>query len=305
MKERISFLVPAFNAAGFLEKAVGSILDGNLSDGDEIIIIDDGSTDDTASVIERLKKSHPAIQSARHRINKGSAAAARNTGVDASSNDLFFCLDADNLLQPRSVPVLRQYLLDEKLDGAAFQKIDYFGSGGPKDLRHTWTFKAGLITLADALSGHFWPGPSGNYLYTKRSWLAAGRYDEGVGGGIDSWAFAISQLCTGAKFATLPETSYLHKFGHVSASVLDVREGGQSIKALRVLLPHLDLLEEESVDYLLSKEGRNQWHGRLEQRPLKVRGGSLGGGGVVKHHKQKFSLVRSLRFRIGTRIVGS
>ncbi len=282
-----------------------SILDGNLSSGDEIIIIDDASTDQTPLVIDRIKKKHPAIQAVRHRINKGSAAAARNTGIDASSNDLLFCLDADNLLLPQSVPPLRQFLFDKKLNAAAFQTISYFGDSSERYVMHTWTFNTGQISLADALAGYHWPGPSGNYLYTKESWKAAGRYDESIGGGIDSWAFAICQLCTGAKLAVLPNSSYLHKFGHESASVRDQREGGQSIKALKVLLPYLGLLEEESVNYLLSKETRNEWYGRLEQRPLKVRGGVVGSDGAVQHNKRKFSLIRSLRYRIGTRILGA
>src|SRR5262245_5780960 len=93
----ISFLLPAFNCGKFLPQAIKSILNGNCAGDDEIIIVDDASNDDTPEVIASLAAKEPRICTARHRSNRGSAAAGRNTAIELARHDLFFALDADNL----------------------------------------------------------------------------------------------------------------------------------------------------------------------------------------------------------------
>jgi glycosyltransferase involved in cell wall biosynthesis len=266
----VSFVIPAFNCARFVPTAVASIVRGNVEPGDELIIVDDGSTDETPRVLAELSRQHAEIRVLTHRFNKGSAAAGRNTAIDQARNELIFCLDADNVLTPGSVPQLRRHLIDTGADAAAFEELRYFVDD-PDRTHLTWRFPARTISLADALAGHVWPGPSGNYLFTRTSWLRAGRYHESVGGGIDSWAFGIRQLATGSRLEVLAGSNYRHRFGHESAWIIDSRSGNASLKALGVLLPFLHLLEDESVEYLFSRTGRTTWFDHLHQRPLRVR----------------------------------
>ena len=56
---RVSFVMPVFNRPLFLCAAVESIFAGNFRSGDELIIVDDGSTDSTPGVIAELVKEHP------------------------------------------------------------------------------------------------------------------------------------------------------------------------------------------------------------------------------------------------------
>jgi hypothetical protein len=179
--------------------------------------------------------------------------------------------------------------------------MKYF-TDAPGQTTQTWDFKAGPITLADALSSPIWPGPSGNYLLTRDSWLRAGRYHEMVGGGIDSWAFGIRQLASGTVMRTLAGTFYHHRVGHDSAWSREGREGGTSLKALQVLMPFLDLLEEESVEYLMSKEGRVKWFGEIETRPIRVKAGAAGTGGTTKQMRRKRSLLTRVRFKLASLI---
>src|SRR5262245_27119686 len=111
MDDRISYIVPAYNAADTLTEAITSIEQGNLEPGDEIVVIDDGSRDATWDLAQRLARGQPAMLLCRHGKNKGSANAGRNTGIDAAKNDLLFNLDADNLLVPGSVKQLREHLV--------------------------------------------------------------------------------------------------------------------------------------------------------------------------------------------------
>lgn len=280
----ISFLVPAYNCAGYLPAAIGSILHGNALPDDEILVVDDGSNDDTPAVIEGLTATDPRIRALWHATNRGSAAAGRNTAIDHARHDLFFALDADNLLVPGSVDPLAGYLRERSATAAAFREVRFF-KADPTRPTHSW-FCAPEITLAGALAGHYWPGPDGNYLFTRDSWRAAGRYDESVGGGIDSWAFGIRQLATGTRMVTLGGSHYLHRWGHDSAWVRDAKQGSHSAKARSVLEPYFALLEQESTDYLASPESRDTWYERLGDRPLRVRGQPTGEVGTVVWHRR-------------------
>ena len=155
-------------------------------------------------------------------------------------------------------------MLEQNADVATFGEIHFFKTD-IKKITHKWIFKNNQIELADALTGSIWPGPSGNYLFTKRSWLNAGRYNESIGGAYDSWAFGIKQLATGSKMITMKNSFYYHRAGHESAFIRDKDKIKPSLIALSVLINFLDLIEEEDVDYIMSKEHRYSWFDDLEK----------------------------------------
>ena len=80
---KVSVIIPTFNRAGFVEHAVTSVVRQSYNDI-ETIIVDDGSTDDTASIVGRLqeKTSRPIIY--RHTSNRG-CASARNLGLEIAT----------------------------------------------------------------------------------------------------------------------------------------------------------------------------------------------------------------------------
>ena len=288
--QKISFIIPAYNCANTIIESIDSIFDGNFEDGDEIIIVNDASTDRTSQIINDLQKKYPIIKAISHNINKGSAAAGRNTGIDHSKNNLIFCLDSDNVLAINTVPVLKKYMLEQNADIASFGEIHFFKTKIGK-LTHKWTYKDEKIELKDALAGYKWPGPSGNYLFTKKSWLNAGRYNESIGGAYDSWAFGIKQLATGSKMVTMKNSFYYHRAGHESAFIRDKDKIKPSLLALSVLVNFLDLIEEEDVDYIMSKEYRYSWFDNLEKRPLKLKNSTIGVNGLrtAKFEQEKWS----------------
>lgn len=96
----VSAVVPAYEAAEFLPSTLASVRD-QTAPVDEIVVVDDGSADDTAAVA----RSHGA-RVVEHRRNRG-VSAARNTGIRAASNDWIALLDADDLWKPGKIE--RQY----------------------------------------------------------------------------------------------------------------------------------------------------------------------------------------------------
>jgi glycosyltransferase involved in cell wall biosynthesis len=304
----ISYVIPAYNCAGTIGEAVDSIRDGNLDPGDEIILVDDASTDNTGPMLTEMERAIPNIRMLTHRINKGTAAAARNTAIEAAAHSLIFCLDSDNVLASRSVQNLRDHLVSTGADAAAFGEIHYFRDK-VANVTHQWRYRDN-VHLADALAGSAWPGPSGNYLFTRESWLRAGRYYEPSleNRSLDSWAFGIRQLSTGSRMVSLPGTWYFHRYGHDSHYILNWQKGNQSLAALMVLVPFLDQLDPRDVDYLFSREGRYTWYSRLAERPIHVLSREAGRDGEV-HLSGKYrlsevrrtakSMLNKIRSRIG------
>ncbi len=295
----LSFLIPAYNYGHFLEDAVLSITRGNLELDDEIIIINDASTDNTESILKSLAANNLQIRSLSHRHNKRWGTACLNTGIEAARHDLFFTLDADNMLVPGSVGPLVRFMVEKDADVTAFQEIRFIDRDSSEPT-HSWFFKE-QCTLADALAGHIWPGSSGQYLFTRNSWLTAGRCDEFCA--LDSWAFGIQLLATGAKMVSMPNSHYLHRWGHASLYTREQKSGSLSLKCLRTILPLVDLLEPESADYLFSKEGRSSWFENLDKKPLRIREGGVGVDGRVSHYSRKRDpFFRRLRYVLANKI---
>ncbi|WP_347302434.1 glycosyltransferase [Croceibacterium sp. TMG7-5b_MA50] len=90
---RISVIIPAHNAAPWLAEAVASIHAQDVSA--EVIVVDDGSADATATIAASL----PGVRLLRHPQARGPS-AARNTGADAATGTAVLFLDADDRLLP-------------------------------------------------------------------------------------------------------------------------------------------------------------------------------------------------------------
>src|SRR3954451_11962493 len=92
---KISVVIPAFNAAATLEVAVRSAL-GQTYRPSEVLVVDDGSTDDTAAVASRLGRGVKLVRQA----NQG-CGPARNAGVKQAAGDWLAFLDADDAWLPQ------------------------------------------------------------------------------------------------------------------------------------------------------------------------------------------------------------
>ncbi len=99
----ISIVIPAFNAAEYLKPCLASVLREvdaarTLGKGEcEVILVDDCSADATGGLARELLGERKDARVTTHQTNRG-AAAARNTGIDASRGDYILFLDSDNTL---------------------------------------------------------------------------------------------------------------------------------------------------------------------------------------------------------------
>ncbi|MBU2541257.1 MAG: glycosyltransferase family 2 protein [Candidatus Omnitrophica bacterium] len=90
----VSVIIPIYNRAQYLPDAVNSVLNQSYKDF-EIIIVDDGSTDNTREVAERFIRQHPSVIRYFSQANKGPS-AARNKGITEARGQYVAFLDADD-----------------------------------------------------------------------------------------------------------------------------------------------------------------------------------------------------------------
>lgn len=121
----LSIIVPVFNVDAYLEKCVNSLLHQDLpSDSYEIILVDDGSTDNSGYLCEKFASLNNCV-SVIHQQNKG-LGAARNIGIAMAHGVYVQFVDSDDYLEPNVLGELVKKMEDEQLDVLRFnyQNVD-------------------------------------------------------------------------------------------------------------------------------------------------------------------------------------
>ncbi|UPQ82361.1 glycosyltransferase [Pseudomonas knackmussii] len=107
----LTVVIPAYNYAATLPRAVESVLVQLDEAPAELIVIDDGSSDDTPQVIEALLAVAPARFRALHKENGGSA-SVRNRGIREARGSFLIFLDADDEMAPGALRLLAQHIAE-------------------------------------------------------------------------------------------------------------------------------------------------------------------------------------------------
>ena len=103
----LSIIIPIYNGAKFLKRTLDSVLCQGLNDLEyELILVDDGSTDNTLDICNFYKSNYLNIKVCSKR-NEG-LSMARNKGLQMASGDYVYFMDADDFLMPNGF----KYLLD-------------------------------------------------------------------------------------------------------------------------------------------------------------------------------------------------
>lgn len=142
----VTVVVPTYNRAATICVAIHSALAQDYRPL-EIVVVDDGSQDDT---LERLGEFGAAIRVVRHERNRG-ASAARNTGIEAASGEYIAFLDSDDSWQPRKTSRQMQFMLQHGfvMSCTGFSSIYEQGGAPILKMRPYGT----RITLKDAVWG--------------------------------------------------------------------------------------------------------------------------------------------------------
>lgn len=138
---KLSIIIPVYNESDTIEEIIRRVNEIGLAD--EIIVVDDGSTDGTRAKLEALVGEYAHLRLFSHATNKGKGSAVR-IGIREASGDLLLIQDADLEYDPRDYPALLSPIYEGKAEvvyGSRFL-------GGPRRSTMFWHMVANkMLTL--------------------------------------------------------------------------------------------------------------------------------------------------------------
>src|SRR5690606_14083812 len=123
----VSFIVAAYNVEAYLTACLDKII-ACAGDGDEIIVVNDGSTDNTPELITRAQQQCALVR----RVDKvnGGLSSARNAGLAQATRQYVLFLDGDDVVRPEAVAQARQWLLDQAPDILVCDYLEWHEDAG-------------------------------------------------------------------------------------------------------------------------------------------------------------------------------
>ncbi|HSJ66608.1 MAG TPA: glycosyltransferase [Anditalea sp.] len=129
---KLSIIVPVFNIEFFIKPCLESIINVNLDyDEYEVIVIDDGSTDNSLAIINEFAADFKQIKVFSQK-NKG-LGSARNKGIEYASGDYIWFVDGDDLVNSENVASALIFACNQDLDVLAFDFQPVNEKGGPEN----------------------------------------------------------------------------------------------------------------------------------------------------------------------------
>lgn len=228
--ERISVVMPLYNKVAEVERALRSVVEQSLSPC-EIIVVDDGSTDGSGAIVERLIKECPDAGIRLITQKNSGVSAARNRGIEEAKGDYVALLDADDWWLSgyiAEVCRLMEYYPDADAYATAFDIVN----GSERVAAPVPTVEGYINPAEEALRGRYPIIPSTATL-RKEAVAAVGGFPEGMRIGEDQWLW-VSMLKRGAKFcfSTMSLVRYSREASNRSASIYRSEQCDHSIEEL-------------------------------------------------------------------------
>jgi glycosyltransferase involved in cell wall biosynthesis len=144
----VSVVVPVYNEAATVAEVVGQLLELPLRL--EVLLVDDGSTDNSPAVLAGLAERHDEVSVLTQPANRGKGAAVRR-GIAASTGDILLIQDADLEYSPTDIPALIDPLLSGKADAVFGTRLR--GGAHPQRAHLFWHYAGNrfLTLLANVL----------------------------------------------------------------------------------------------------------------------------------------------------------
>jgi glycosyltransferase involved in cell wall biosynthesis len=197
-KPVISVIIPAYNYGRFMAECLESLLAQTYS-GWEGIIVDNGSTDDTASVAQAYVQKDARIR--YHYMAQNGVSAARNKGVELSQGTYILPLDADDKIASTYLEKAVAILEKEPGIKLVYCDAELFGAFSGKWVLPEYSLRDMLIENSIFCSA----------LYRKADFYTAGGYDENMKEGFEDWDFWIRLLKGGELVYKIPEALFYYR----------------------------------------------------------------------------------------------
>lgn len=175
----LSAIIPTYNYAAYLKDAITSVLEQSIYDL-ELIVIDDGSTDNTIEVVETIKDKRLYYYFQEHH----GVSAARNMGIQLSSGKYIAFLDADDIWLPQKSDLQIRTLEENPGVGLVYGSYELIDSGRNR----LATREVGIITsncLEKLICGNYVAGSGSTSMVNREVFRKAGLFDPHLTAGED------------------------------------------------------------------------------------------------------------------------
>lgn len=152
----ISVIIPIFNVEKYLDKCLESVFRQTYKDL-EIILVDDGSTDNSGKMCDSYKRKYPLI-TVIHKEN-GGLSDARNNGIKVAKGDYFAFLDSDDFLSPYFFEIIANVICDTQVDLVALKHSYDFWDEDEETvelINNSTEYKMEIISNIEALEKMFY-----------------------------------------------------------------------------------------------------------------------------------------------------
>lgn len=224
----ISVIIATYNMAEYLPAAVSSVLNQTWENL-EIVVVDDGSTDDT---IQRMVgfSDDPRVRYLRT-VNQGQP-FAKNTGLREARGEFIAFCDADDLWMPQKLNVQMKYFDDPEV-GVVYSEVAYIEKNGQRICKQQpYKRHSGKITDHLIIKNFI---PFGTAVFRRECVEKNGYFDEKLPMGID-WDLWL-RYSIDWKFQYVPEVTYLYRIWHGQMSK---NYRGRYVNAFQILQKFLD-----------------------------------------------------------------
>ncbi len=232
----VSVIIPVFNGADTIATAIDSALAQEFGGEIEVIVVNDGSTDATSSVLDAYRGRVTVLD----RVN-GGPAVARNAGVRASHGEYVAFLDADDIWMPRKLEkTLAALECDTRRRDGLYQRVDDRANGEMLGSTYTPAGEKRAPTMDDMLSG-LWNILPSTAVMKRATFDAIGGFREEFATGHPQWEDSYFMIVAReqGRFIYLDEPTVLYR---VAGSVAD------SLKRRRVWKTDSENSETVRVD---------------------------------------------------------
>lgn len=193
----VSAIIPCYNAAVTIERAVQSLLQQSVPI-DEIIVVNDGSTDGSLAVLRTLEKSHTQLFIIEQK-NRG-VSGARNRAIAVAQGEFLLTLDADDYFENTFV----EKALNKFIESANYGAV-MCGYVRVVDNKKVLPYIPAEISLKSCLLNN---GALSCLLFKKKVIIEAGGYDEAMVNGYEDWDLNIRILKLGYTYGIVNEVLF-------------------------------------------------------------------------------------------------
>lgn len=196
----VSVIITCYNYGRYLPDAINSVLQQSI-DYHELIVVDDGSTDETSEVLDQFRSKQSQIPlTIITQANSGNPACSRNRGIDAARGEYILCLDADDMIHPQMIEVCHLALMNNPWASIAY--TDRHDFDGVSQIVKAKPFDPQLLPRQNHISYCA--------LYKKDMWKDVGGYRTNIRGGED-WDFWIAAALRGFRGLYIPEPLFFYR----------------------------------------------------------------------------------------------